>query len=464
MTTQKNIPEIETLIRQFHHPEGSALNPLAPDDRPLHGRTLHLASCDLAMRPGDFRAHIFQDIIDKHCLIALAHGDITTAAPLHVRLHSSCVTSETLRGCDCDCVGQLDAALELIAKKGRGILFYLMQEGRGVGYAAKARDRMLVQASADRLTTFDAYAAMGLQKDHRHYDNISQICHLLGVRAPFHVLTNNPDKVAALRAQGIRVASTEPLEIEPSPFNLAYLASKATRGGHNLKRPAASKVRRAAPPEPVTAFRPRALAGARRFILFASYFLPVKPVDDNPAAAKPGKTAKAPRLEPHWFRAHVYYDIVTSQEYIVLTHGEIRAGDTPVVRLHSEAIFERFPLRSAANRDKLKQSIRRIVAHGAGLILLLHNDGRGAGFGACATDLMLTQTGQAAGTDDAYRKLGVTYDSRDYDAAMLLLKHHIPGEKIQMLMNSPDSLVKKNEYIAALNKHAIDVERWIFLD
>jgi 3,4-dihydroxy 2-butanone 4-phosphate synthase/GTP cyclohydrolase II len=500
-------------VSHFHHPEGSAAPLLSPDDRPLHGQTLYLASCELEMRFGAFRAHIFQDIIDRHYIIALAHGDVTTADPLHIRMHSSCVTSETLRGCDCDCVEQLETALELISKKRRGILFYLMQEGRGVGYAAKARDRMLVQASQDRLTTFDAYEAMGLKKDHRHYDNISQICHLLGIRAPFNVLTNNPDKVAALRAQGIRIASTEPLEVEPSPFNLAYLTSKATCGGHNLKRPAVTRVRRATLPAPVVPFRPHALANARRFIYAASYFLPVKQVGDEalltdaqfkkltPAHRKfirshtplregrhlvkivPDALAAHQRAHfgdadagdadaagtdalaaPYWFRAHVYYDVVTSQEYVVLTHGTPRPGDIPVVRLHSEALFNRFPLRTAANRDKMKQSVKHIITHGVGALLLLHNDGRGAGFGAYATDLMMTQTGQARDSDEAYRKLGISYDSRDYDAAMLLLKHHIPNEKIQMVMNSPDSLVKKNEYIAALNVHAIDVDRWIFLD
>ena len=77
---------------------------------------------------------------------------------------------------------------------------------------------------------------------------------------------------------------------------------------------------------------------------------------------------------------------------------------------------------------------------------------------------MMTETGHALSSDEAYRKLGVGYDSRDYDASMLLLKHHIPNEKIQMVMNSPASLVKKKEYAAALNDHKIDVEKWIFLD
>src|SRR5690606_9143938 len=139
-----------------------------------------LARCTLPTRFGRFDAYIFEDIIDKHYIIALAHGDITGAAELYTRVHSSCVTSETLRGCDCDCVQQLEGAIKVIAAKGNGILFYLMQEGRGVGYIGKARDRMLVQASLDQLSTFQAYASMGLKKDHRSYDNIAHICHLLG--------------------------------------------------------------------------------------------------------------------------------------------------------------------------------------------------------------------------------------------------------------------------------------------
>ncbi|WP_275263035.1 hypothetical protein [Rariglobus hedericola] len=121
------------------------------------------------------------------------------------------------------------------------------QEGRGVGYVGKSRDRMLVQASLDQLSTFQAYAAMGLKKDHRNYENISHICQLLGINASFTVLTNNPDKIDALRAQGITIAGTESLEFEPGPFNLAYLTSKAA-GGHILQRPSTTAVKRASPP------------------------------------------------------------------------------------------------------------------------------------------------------------------------------------------------------------------------
>ncbi len=506
-------PDFDALIAGLQHLPGSAVDLKSVDDRPLYGTTLYIANCALETRFGPYRAYIFQDIIDKHYVIALAYGDIAQAKMLYTRLHSSCVTSETLRGCDCDCVQQLEGAFQVISEKGCGILFYMMQEGRGVGYLGKSRDRMLVQASLDQLSTFQAYAAMGLKKDHRNYDNISHICHLLGIKASFTVLTNNPDKVDALKSQGIVVAATEALEFEPSPFNLAYLTSKAA-GGHILTRPAATKVKRALPPEPVVPFMPHALPEAKRFIYSASYFLPMKPVDNDVlltdrqfkelfskntidrymAGPKPlvlgyqlirenrffvkidtdnlnAFNARNPHdpivdllTTPYWFRVHVYYDIVTSQEFVVLTHGTPHVLDIPVVRLHSESLFNRFPLRTVENRDKMKVSVKHIVTYGVGAMLLLYNDGRGAGFGAYATDLMLGESGHALSTDEAYRKIGINYDSRDYDASIVLLKHHLPNEKIQMVMNSPSSLVKKPEYAEALKKHRIDVERWIFID
>lgn len=506
-------PEFENLITELQHASGVILAPKLLDERPLYGTTMFVAKCQLDTRFGIFRAFIFQDIIDKHYIVALAHGDIVNATTLYTRLHSSCITSETLRGCDCDCVQQLEGAFKVIAEKGDGILFYLMQEGRGVGYVGKARDRMLVQASLDQISTFAAYAAMGLKKDHRNYDNISHICSLLDVTAPFIVLTNNPDKVDALKSQGIAVAGTEALEFEPGPFNLAYLASKAA-GGHILSRPTATSVRRALPPEPVVPFKPHVLPEAKRFVYSASYFLPMKPVDNEILVTEAQFSEMFPKdtlthhmagprplilsyqtirqnrflvkidadrlnahkddhpddpvLEllttPYWFRVHVYYDIVSSQEFVVLTHGVPRIYDIPVVRLHSESLFNRFPLRTVENRDKLKLSVKHIVEYGVGAILLLHNDGRGAGFGAHAADRMMTDAGQAFSSDEAYRKLGVDYDSRDYDASITLLRHHIPNTKIQMVMNSPTSLVKKPEYAEALNRHKIDVDRWIFLE
>ena len=508
------LPDVlRQLVDQLQHPAGSVLNRAGMEDRPLRGTTLFLASCSVETRMGPFTAHVFQDVIHKGYVIALAAGEVTGASVLYARIHSSCITSETLRGCDCDCVQQLEGALEVIQRKGNGILFYLMQEGRGVGYVAKARDRMLVQSSHDRISTFEAYRCMGLKKDHRGYEDVADVCFLLGVRAPFVLLTNNPDKVAALTAQGLVVAGTEALEFEPSPFNVAYLASKAD-SGHHLKQATAGEVRRALPPEPVMPFRPHALPGAQRFIYAASYFLPVKPVDgevvlsearfhevfrETPAdrlmegeaplvkdyyvirgnrllvRIDPGNLARHKERHPesavtellttpYWFRVHVYFDIVTGQEMVVLTYGKPLLYDVAVLRVQSESLFNRLPLVSVDNRVKFKKSVQHIVHYGVGAVFLLYFDGRGAGFGAHATDRMLTEQGMSFSSDESYRKLGVGYDSRDYDSIMRLVRHHYPTGKIQMVMNSPSSLVRKKEYAEALNAHGIEVHKWIFLD
>ena len=130
---------LRQLVEQLQHPAGSVLRRSGVGDRPMRGTTLFLASCAVETRMGRFVAHVFQDVIHKGYVMALAAGDITGAKVLYARIHSSCITSETLRGCDCDCVQQLEGALEVIQRKGDGILFYLMQEGRGVGYVEIGR-------------------------------------------------------------------------------------------------------------------------------------------------------------------------------------------------------------------------------------------------------------------------------------------------------------------------------------
>ncbi len=147
-------PAVEKMLNLFKAKAFTIESPKDINDRPITGTTLYLATCEIETVYGSFTAYVFQDIIHKGYIIALACGDVFNAKTLYSRIHSSCITSETLRGCDCDCVEQLNGALKLISEKGKGVLFYLMQEGRGVGYIAKARDRMLVQAASDGISTF----------------------------------------------------------------------------------------------------------------------------------------------------------------------------------------------------------------------------------------------------------------------------------------------------------------------
>jgi len=201
--------------------------------RAITGTVLHLGTRALATRHGEFTVHVCRDLMRRAHLLAIARGDLTSPEPLLARVHSSCVTSETYGGCDCDCSEQLEAALAAIAAAGRGVVFYLEQEGRGAGFVAKVRDRMLVQASGGRLGTFEAYAQMGLPADLRTYDAVAGVRAVLGVCAPLVLLTNNPEKLAALRALGIPLAGSAALARPSSPFNQHYLAAKAA-AGHRL--------------------------------------------------------------------------------------------------------------------------------------------------------------------------------------------------------------------------------------
>lgn len=483
-------------------------------EHPVVGTTLFLAKTLVPTRYGDFEAFIFQDLIHKGYIISLIHGDVHGSdEPLVTRMHSSCVTSETLGGADCDCVQQLEGAMAAIAEHGRGVLFYLLQEGRGVGYCAKARDRMLVQASGDTISTFEAYAMLGLRKDYRDYQNIADIVEILGIDAEWVLLTNNPDKVEAMQRHGLKVARHEALEFDPGPFNRFYLQSKR-ESGHFLERTEGGAVPEIEPPERPVPFKPGRLPEAERFIYMASYFLPIRPIDEeivipydklknyigegriehymngslpavdsfeairanrlslvlNPAGmdALEKKDPKHPLLQlryvPYWFRVHVYFDVATGDDLVILTYGQPESFESPIVRVQSESILNRFPVKVDANKTKYQLAVSKIVRYGAGALALVYQDGRGSGFGAFAIDRMLMEQGQSRTTEESYRKLGIPFDQRDYRCVFDVLKSHLPGRSIQMVMNSPNSMVQKSEYAQALNESGLNVTKWIFLE
>lgn len=482
-------------------------------NHPVHGTTLYLAHTDVPTRFGDFKAHIFQDLIHKGYVIALTYGNVWEGGEVYTRMHSSCVTSETLGGCDCDCVQQLDRAMQVIAGKGKGVFFYLLQEGRGVGYCAKARDRMLVQASGEKLSTFNAYRLLGLKKDYRTYLNVADIIKILGIESSWVLLTNNPDKVDGMKRNGLDVVRTESIEFEPSPFNQFYLHSKR-ESGHELSRTEESVMPEIPMPDAVEPFRPARLMEAQRFIYMASYYLPIQAIDDevvidydqlrlllgdqpldkvvegpnalifrytslrgnrlslhiNTAAmdamAKedPGNPLLQLRYYPYWFRVHVYFDIASGDDCVLLTYGDPQSFDSPVVRVQSESIFNRFPVKLDTNKLKYQRAVQHIVNYGCGAIILVHQDGRGAGFGAFSLDRMMLEQGDARTTEESYRRLGIPFDQRDYTGLFDILRSHLPGKSIQMVMNSPSSLVQKSEYASALNASNLNVVNWIFLE
>jgi GTP cyclohydrolase II len=214
--------------------------------RTLYGTLLGEGRQELAAAGARFVLHRFRNLRSGDPALALTLGDVHGAAPLLARVHSSCVTSEALGACDCDCAGQLQAALRELAACGRGALFYLFQEGRGAGLAAKARDRMAVQASRERVTTFEAYVEMGLCRDLRRYEEVAFLCRLLGIAAPLRLLTHNPEKAKALEDAGVRVDEIVPLAPQLSPWNTTTSPrspARATPSPTRAKGPPRSPIR-----------------------------------------------------------------------------------------------------------------------------------------------------------------------------------------------------------------------------
>lgn len=175
-------------------------------------------------KPGDMREHV-----------ALVIGQqMSDRAPL-VRLHSECLTGDLFSSLKCDCGPQLDAALAAMAEEaklgGWGVLLYLRQEGRGIGLVNKLRAYRLQDSGLD---TLEANDRLGLPVEARDFGTAARMLQLLGVRE-VRLLTNNPDKVAALEAEGVKIVERVAHEISANPHNQAYLATKRDRAGHLLR-------------------------------------------------------------------------------------------------------------------------------------------------------------------------------------------------------------------------------------
>ncbi len=159
--------------------------------------------------------------------VAMVMGDPAGEGAL-VRVHSSCFTGEVLGSLRCDCRAQLDAALARIGREGRGVVVYLVQEGRGIGLGNKVRAYQLQDAGKD---TVEANLALGFDADHRNYDLAAGILRDLGVTS-VRLMTNNPDKRAGLEAAGVRVDALEAHWVGESEHNASYLEAKRLKLGH----------------------------------------------------------------------------------------------------------------------------------------------------------------------------------------------------------------------------------------
>ncbi len=179
---------------------------------------------------GTFRTVVFREDATGAEHVAMVLGDVKGDA-VPVRVHSECLTSEVLGSLKCDCRAQLDRALDLIAERGRGVLLYLRQEGRGIGLGNKIRAYALQAQGHD---TYEANRLLGFPDDLRRYDVAGDMLRLLGVRS-IELITNNPLKLSGLQDAGVRVRGRIQLPSPANPHNVEYLRVKRDRTGHLIE-------------------------------------------------------------------------------------------------------------------------------------------------------------------------------------------------------------------------------------
>ena len=161
---------------------------------------------------------------------AIVIGAPPTAKPVLTRMHSECITGDLLGSLKCDCGTQLRGAIDAISKAGGGVLIYLAQEGRGIGLINKLRAYRLQDQGFD---TIDANERLGFEADERQYGIAARMLQLLGYKS-VRLLTNNPDKVAGLKAAGMKIAARVHHAFPDNEHNRFYLRTKADRAGHLL--------------------------------------------------------------------------------------------------------------------------------------------------------------------------------------------------------------------------------------
>ena len=189
-----------------------------------------VVSVPLPTAEGDFMLHLYQCKLEGDHHLALVKGRVAGGGPALVRVHSQCLTGDVLGSQRCDCGQQLHAALRAIARRGRGVLLYLRQEGRGIGLAEKLKAYALQDTGLD---TVEANVRLGYPADLRDYGIGAQILADLGVRE-IELLTNNPRKLVGLEAHGLRIVRRVPIRVPATRHNRRYLATKRDKLGHLL--------------------------------------------------------------------------------------------------------------------------------------------------------------------------------------------------------------------------------------
>ena len=192
-----------------------------------------VAEADFPTQFGAFRIHGFEGQYHGRAeeAVVLTMGDMTVGPPPLVRIHSQCLTGDVFHSLRCDCRAQLEIALQMVAAEGRGMVIYELQEGRGIGLLNKLRAYELQDQGAD---TVEANERLGFDSDLRSYLLPGAILQHFGLQA-IRLLSNNPDKVAAVENAGVRVTERVPCLADVLETREAYLRTKKEKMGHLLE-------------------------------------------------------------------------------------------------------------------------------------------------------------------------------------------------------------------------------------
>lgn len=196
-----------------------------------NARTIEkVAEARLPTEFGDFRIAGYRSLTSDEEFVCVFKGEFHENTPALVRIHSQCLTGDVFHSTKCDCGPQLQRAMELIGREGRGAIVYQHQEGRGIGIINKIRAYSLQDEGAN---TIEANERLGLGVDLREYDQCVEILRDLGLQK-VRVMSNNPEKLQAMREGGLTVVERVPLEFRPSKNTIKYLSTKKFQMGHLL--------------------------------------------------------------------------------------------------------------------------------------------------------------------------------------------------------------------------------------
>jgi len=179
---------------------------------------------------GDFDLHLYRSKVDGKHHVALVRGDVAGRQKVLVRVHSECLTGDVFGSRRCDCGSQLHQAMRQISAAGHGVIVYMRQEGRGIGFAPKIKAYKLQEQGYD---TVEANQKLGFDMDLREYGLGAQILVDLGLKT-IRLLTNNPKKIVGLEGYGLKIVEQVPIRVKPNPHNERYLKAKREKMGHLL--------------------------------------------------------------------------------------------------------------------------------------------------------------------------------------------------------------------------------------